>query len=142
VAEVFHGPWFVRVDSTEAGAAQQFSISGSDSSDGGFPGVPGESVSVSGDEWTLTMEWFDGSQFLPSRLRRSATYDVQAGLIVTLAADDGPPETADEDFNDLVLMLQSEDPDLNPIPPQGPPPDFTIPKGSLVPGEHPPDPEG
>jgi hypothetical protein len=138
--EVFHGPWFVRVERKDSVAAQRFVISGSDSSDGGYPGVPGESVSVTGDEWVLSMDWRTTGQFEPSRIRRSATYDVQNGLIITLGADDGPPATADEDFDDLIVVLQSEDPSLDPLRPGGNPYDFTIPEDIIIPGERDPNP--
>lgn len=133
MAEIFYGPWTIRVHSAEAENRQQFSINGSDN-DRVVAGTPGDSVLVSGDHWTVTMQWFDGIEFQPSRHRRSAIYDLQAGLTVTIAADDGPPDTADEDFNDLVLVLHCEDPEMNPIPPEGPLPDFTLPEDILVPG--------
>jgi hypothetical protein len=136
MAEIFHGPWAVHVESKNSFFAQRFVISGSDSSDNGYPGVPGQSIGVTGDEWTLTMDWLDGNQFRPSRIRQSATYDVQKGLIVTLGADDGPPETADRDFNDMIVVLQSEDPSLDPLTPSGNPYDFTIPEEIIVPGRY------
>jgi hypothetical protein len=132
--EVFHGPWSVRVEHKDSIFSQRFVISGSDSSDNGYPGVPGQSVSVTGKEWFLTMDWRDTGQFEPCRIRRSATYDVDEGLIVTLGADDGPLATADRDFDDLVLICQSQDPSLDPIP-RGDPYDFTIPESVIVPGE-------
>ncbi len=139
MAELFYGPWSVSVERKDSGYAQRFVIKGSDSSDGGYPGVPGESVGVTGEEWSLTMDWLDdNNQFRPSRVRRSARYDVQDAIIVTLAADDGPPETADQDFNDLVLVLRCEDPSLDPLRPSGNPYDFTITADMIVPGpEHP-----
>jgi hypothetical protein len=136
--EVFYGPWSIRVDQKESNLDQRFLISGSDNADGGYAGVVGFSIGVTGKEWTLTAEWLDGNQFRPSRLRRSARYDVQEGLIVTLGADDGQEPTADLDFNDMVLVLESEDPALDPIRPSGNPYDFTITENMLVPGkEHP-----
>ncbi len=76
------------------------------------------------------MGWFDGSAFQPSRIRRTATCDIDNGLTVTLYADEGPG-MGDGDFNDLVLTLRCRNPDINPPPPGKTPPSFTIPTDSI-----------
>jgi hypothetical protein len=130
--ESFSGPWSVSVQSTDSVFAQRFVIEGSDSSDGAYPATPGTSIGVTGGEWTISADWLDGNTFVHSAMLRTATYDVQDGLVVTLAADDSPPETADHDFNDMILILQCEDPALDPLRPNGIPYDFTVPEGTIV----------
>jgi hypothetical protein len=134
--EVFYGPWSISVDSKDSVFEQRFVIQGSDSSDGTYPGTTGTSVAVTGKQWTVTMEWLDGSTWQPSGVRRSATYTLQEGVVVTLAADDSPAGVADQDYNDLMVVMKYEDPSLNPLRPSGNPYDFTIPEGAIVRGEH------
>jgi hypothetical protein len=131
--ETFYGAWRIEVTGRDAVFDERFVITGSDNADGAYPGVIGEAVSVAGAEWILTMEWRDGGgPWQGSRLLRSATYTVMDGLIVSLGADDGPPATADADFNDVVLTCLSDDPDIDPNRPAGNPYDFSIPERSLV----------
>jgi hypothetical protein len=136
--QILHGPWFVEVQSVGGAHEQRFTIDRSDSSDGSRPGDPGESVMVDGKEWFLIMEWFDGSDFQPSRVRRSAACDIDHGLTITLHADEGPGQ-GDGDFDDLVLSLRCRNPDINPPAPSAPPPSFTLPAGSVT-GGPPPEP--
>src|SRR6266702_2363169 len=126
--QLFFGPWDIRVDAKDAVLTQKVEISGSDSSDGTYPGEVGTELRVVGERWTLRMLWLDGSMPRPSRIQRSAAYDAIGGLVVTLGADDGPPETADGDFNDMILIMKSPDPALDPLHPNGIPYDFTIPE--------------
>lgn len=48
--EIFHGPWFVEVQSVGGAHEQQFTITQSDSSNGSCSGAPAESVMVDGEE--------------------------------------------------------------------------------------------
>jgi hypothetical protein len=137
--QVFSGPWHVRVDTTDAVLTQQVQITGSDSSDGTYPGQVATEFQAMGESWTLRLLWLDGTTPRPSRIRRSATYTAVDGLIVTLGADDGPPETADGDFNDMIVVMKSRDPALDPLSPAGNPYDYTIPERFVV-GGHLPEP--
>ncbi len=135
MTEIFYGTWSIRVSVIRAGYAQRFIISGSAGSDGVYPGIVGSTLpQVTGSQWTVTMEWNDnaGSGWLPSEVRRSASYTVQDGLVVQLGADDGNAPGRDFDFDDLVLVCVNLDPDINPFPPGPPPFDFSLPKGTVV----------
>jgi hypothetical protein len=58
------------------------------------------------------MEWRDpGSSGLwqPSRIRAFACYSPDVGLVITLAADDSPRGTGDENFQDLILTATYQD---------------------------------
>lgn len=114
--EDFYGPWQLRVATKDAWLDQQVRITGSDAADGSYPGVPGTSFSVTGDHWQLTMDWRDpaGGPWSPSRIRRLASYSNDDGLVLTLGADDGPPETSDGDFNDMTVTAQYLDRTLDP----------------------------
>lgn len=131
--EIFYGPWRVEVVGGDAVRPQRFVIAGSDNADGAYPGALGTGVNVEGDHWTVTMEWQDHAVFRASEIARTATFDVQRGLLVTLGADD-LSGGGDRDFNDLILLLSSNDPELNPNPPSGNPYDFSYPESFLEPG--------
>lgn len=135
--EVFHGPWQVEVVGRDAWFDQQFVIAGSSNADGSYPGVVGQAVSVDGADWSLSLEWRDQGPWEPSRVQRSADYDVMLGLSVTLGADDGPVATADFDYNDVVILCRSLDPAHDPNRPTRNPYDFSIPEKVLVPSEQP-----
>lgn len=131
MTETFFGPWLVMVVSKDASFDEQFTITGSDASDGVYSGVPGtELQGVSGQGWTLTMEWNDnqGSGWQSSGVRRSASYTVQDGLVIVLGADDNYEDRRDGDFNDMVLICRSLDPEHHPLHPITNPYDFTHPE--------------
>lgn len=132
MTQTFYGEWFVQVVSRESAFDQRFVISGSDTSDGPYDGTPGVSTQVSGDSWTLTLEWNDyvGSGWQPSGVRESAEYTIQDGLVITLGADDNIEPVRDLDYNDVVVSCTSLDPSINP-PATDPPLDFTITEDQL-----------
>jgi hypothetical protein len=89
----------------------------------------GSVVSVTGDEWVLTagLETDDG-RFLQSRILKTATFDVEKGLLVQIAAT---AAVIDLHYH-LVLRCHSDDPALDPNP--GHPPEFSYPERLLVEG--------
>lgn len=134
MSETFYNEWAIHVDQNNALYSQRFVISRSASSDGSYAASLGMSpVTVSGEEWTLAMEWNDNnsSGWQASRIRRSAEYTVQGGFTIVLAADDGPAP-GDQDFDDLVLICKSLDPTTDPPLPTSNPYDFTISEEVLV----------
>ncbi|MEU2717951.1 hypothetical protein [Streptomyces sp. NPDC007205] len=132
MTQTFHGEWFVQVVSWESAFDQRFVISGSDSADGPYAGTPGVGTQVSGDRWTLTLEWNDNvaSGWQPSGVRKSAAYTIQDGLVITLGADDNVEPLRDLDYNDLVVSCTSLDQAINP-PASDPPLHFTITEDQL-----------
>lgn len=116
----------------ESAFSQRFVIGGSVGADGAYDGTPGVSVQVSGDAWTLDLEWNDNvaSGWQPSDVRKSADYTIGNGLVVTLGADDNVDAVRDRDFNDLVVACRSTDPAVDP-PATDPPLDFTITEDQL-----------
>lgn len=133
----FYGDWFVEVIGVDSAFSQRFVISGSDLADGAYDGVDGISARVSGEAWTIDLEWNDNasSGWQPSDVQKTATYTIDVGLVVTLGADDNVEELQDRDFNDMVVACTSLDPTVNP-PMTDPPLDFTITEDQL----RPPDP--
>jgi hypothetical protein len=74
------------------------------------------------------MSRLEGGSWLPSAVRRNAaTFTNSDGLVVWVGADDSPPGTLELDYDDMILVLTSEDPALNPDVPLTNPYDFTIP---------------
>jgi hypothetical protein len=127
MSEAFSGPWSVEVASLETAYAQRFMISGALTGDGLYPAATGFRVDVSGEAWILQLEWNDnaGSGWQLSDVRRSAEYTIREGLTVTLGADDNIDAVRDYDYNDVVLVCRSLDPEIDP-PAKDPPLDFTI----------------
>jgi hypothetical protein len=128
VSEVFYGRWSVRVLDSHFPQQQRFEISGSDAGDGFYFGTPDLTVSVSGAEWSLSMSRREGGLWLGSAVRRNAASFTNAdGLVVWVGADDSPPGTLELDYDDMILVLTSEDPSLNPGVPWTNRYDFTVP---------------
>ena len=130
--EVFYGPWEIRVLSKDADFSQRIVITGSDASDGDYPvaaagGGPGP---VSGTRWTMHAEWNDNasSGWQPSALRRTAAYTLADGLTVTIGIDDNADDVRDHDYNDVVVIATSLNPDHTPLHPVAAPLDFTVPE--------------
>jgi hypothetical protein len=139
MTEVFFGPWVVAVQSKDAGFEQRVVINGAAVGGGVHPGVVGTAIVVDGDRWELDLEWSDGGPWQPSAVRRTATFTPLDGLVVTLGGDDGPFAGADHDFDDLVVVVQSVDPALDPLHPDEIPFDFSLPEDHIVPEDQPPD---
>ena len=148
MSETFYGTWLIDVVSKDAAYSQRYIVSGSDRSDGAYPGdVTSPRLQVSGAEWTLTLDWNDNasSGWQTSRvIRRSTTFDVDNGLVVVLGIDDNWPANADNDFDDLVIRCQNIDPHLVPWYPHRQTIDFRLPRhkgrGDGKPGDGPTDP--
>jgi hypothetical protein len=124
--EVFYGPWSIEVIRALSGG--RLEVRNSDSLDGIYRvDTVGPLASITGDGWIMRsgIEGNNG-EFLPGRLLRSGTFDVEKGLQLEV---DMTLAVISLHFS-VRLLLRSEDPDLNPIP--GHPPDFTIPEDSLV----------
>ncbi len=150
MAETFYGSWFIDVVSKDADFIEQYVIQGSDRSDGTYiADTTTPRVHVSGEQWTLELQWNDnvGSGWQPSRIRRSdVRFTVEDGLVVVVGADDNFEAVADGDFNDVVLRLQNIDRHLIPWHPYRRKVDFTVkdnpnspsrpdPTGQQIPGE-------
>jgi hypothetical protein len=132
MTQTFFGQWSVEVVSLDAAFGERFLIGGSANADGAYDGTPGVRIQVSGDAWTLDLEWNDnaGSGWQPSDVRKTAEYTISNGLVVTLGADDNFDAVRDHDYNDVVLACRSLDPAIDP-PATDPPLDFTITEDQL-----------
>jgi len=127
--QVFYGAWRVEVVHGTLLPSERFVISGSDNADGAYPGQLGAAMTVTGDEWALMAGDIENDGRLSATpIRRSATYDVERGLLVTLAAT----RAVIAEHYYLVLVCQSEDPTLDPDHPSGTPYDFSIPESFIV----------
>lgn len=132
MAETFYGNWWIDVVGKDAWFSQRCVVSGSDRADGAYAADLGSPrLQVSGAEWTLALEWNNNvdSGWQPSRVvRRSVTFDVDAGLVVVLGVDDNWLHHADNDFDDVVIRCQNVDPHLVPWHPHRRTVDFRLPK--------------
>lgn len=115
MTETLYGPWQITIQQSVASFHQRFVIEGSQDSDGIYSVEIGASFIVSGSRWTLTPEWSrEAVEWLPSRIRKSMSFDVHSGLTITLSVDDGIAP-GDGDYNDLVLICRSLDPLTQPM---------------------------
>lgn len=132
MTETLYGPWSVEVTSVSAGFSERFVIKGSAGNDDAYPATPGLRLDVTGDAWTLQLEWNNnaGSGWQASHVQRSAEYTILDGLTVTLGADDNINEVRDFDYDDVILTCRSLDQEISP-PLKDPPIVFTITKGEL-----------
>ena len=143
MSETFYGDWSIVVTQKDAAFSERLVISGSDASDGAYPGLVGVGLAnVQGERWTLALQWNDnaGSGWQQSGIRRKARYTQTEGFVVSLGADDNVASAQDFDFNDLVVELRYNEPRLNPQPPVQNSFDFTITKDMLK-GKPPRDPK-
>ncbi len=134
MVETFFGDWSIEVQSAVAAFSQRFTITGSVGSDGVYLGTPGNRINrVSGQGWRLTMQWDDtiGSGWQASAVKRSASFSITDGMILTLGADDNFPPLRDFDYNDMILVCKYLNPVVNPAPIPNPY-DFTIPENIVV----------
>jgi hypothetical protein len=126
----FEGGWLLEIASKDADFGQRFIVSGSDASDGAYPGEVGTPpVTVTGLNWTVDFEWNDnaGSGWQPSAVRKTgAECTLDIGLVIILGVDDNRPEFRDNDFNDVVLRCRCVEPALIPWVPFVNPYDFSI----------------
>jgi hypothetical protein len=132
MTETFYGTWLIDVVGKDAWYSQRYVISDSDRADGIYAAdLTTPRLLVSGQEWTLTLEWNDnaGSGWQVSRTRRlPVDFTAKDGLVVVLGVDDNWPQFADGDFDDVVLRCQNIDPELIPWYPFVQKIDFSLPK--------------
>ena len=142
--QTFHGPFLVKVVDVNAPAQQRLVVSGSDASDGSHHGEIGDTVQVTGATWTLDLQFFapepaDPSGWVFSLVQQSVAFTVEDGLVFTLRASNSSGFIGEiPEFDDMVVTVTSTNPDLNPMHPHAPPPDFSLPEG----GEREPPPPG
>ena len=124
MAEIFYGPWNVRLDHVDPYFRQRFSISGSDAADGRYEVSSGQAVNlqVTGVSWSIIFEIqpfppTGGEAWDQRTVRRATRFEPPDGLIVQL--DTAPPR--------LSLICVSMDPAVNPDTTANPY-DFTIPE--------------
>ena len=130
----FFGNWNVQVLHKDAWFDERFVVTGSDTADGAYMGIPGAGPGpVTGGEWIISMEWNDnaGSGWRPSDIRRTADYTIADGLVVFLGADDNYPALRDGDYNDMIVVCRNLDPSLQPLHPLTNPYDFSLPRETL-----------
>lgn len=98
------GNWNVAVKAKNAAYEQQFVISGAATGNGVYPGVPGTSVNVTGQQWTIAIKANPGTGFqlsdtkikFPTKVGGNYTFDI-------LSNDSG----GDADFDDLILTCST-----------------------------------
>src|ERR1051325_194962 len=112
MAEAFRGRWRLLCTGKNAGFDERFRVTGADSGNGTYDGVPGVTVDVSGANWTVTLEWNDnqGSGWQESAVQRVGGFLNPIVQTQDLRADDNFPALRDGDFDDLIVRAEQLDP--------------------------------
>lgn len=124
------GTWTLTAIAKLADWDQRIVISGSTNADGAHPMVPGTVIpNVRGIDFDVRSQAFNPAMgvWLDSFQREVMAWDPVKGVFLTISADDRT-SAPDADFNDLVVVCTTTDPELTPPRLLGPPMDLTIPE--------------
>ena len=124
------GTWTLRATALNAGWDQRLLITGSTTADGAYPMLVGTVVAgITGVEVDVRPQAFNPvvGHWVDSLQRESMSWDPVAGVVVTISADD-QTDAPDLDYDDLVVVCTTSDPELVPPPLEGPPLDLTVPE--------------
>ncbi len=95
------GSWTLRVKTHESAFAQRFVVSGATTGNGIYDGMVGNTVFVTGAQWSLTVQHRPTRQAWLDSAQRIGLPNLEAGLLrFEIAANDGG---LDDDYDDLVL---------------------------------------
>ncbi|MFW9801794.1 MAG: hypothetical protein ACFFFC_04040 [Candidatus Thorarchaeota archaeon] len=108
MAETFRGRWRITVKGRQASFDQRFVITGSDTSDGTYPGVVGSpEIIVDGAAgWQVQIQHNDGSGWKDSLMRQANQVVNGASLQLDIESEDW----TDMDWTDLVLAMEKVGP--------------------------------
>lgn len=122
------GQWTIKVVSVNAGWQQQIQISGSSGYDGVYLAVPGFTLPYVDGEMEITAQAYNPASgvWIDSLMQSTLAWSNTSGLEMQICVDDNPPD-GDLDFNDVVLLCTTADPELT-SPLAGPRPDLSIPE--------------
>ncbi|MGY4827813.1 hypothetical protein ACVNIS_04445 [Sphaerotilaceae bacterium SBD11-9] len=96
------GSWTLRVASRNAAYAQRFVVRGAEFGNGVYDGIVGQTVFVSGRQWSLQIQHLAGRRPWADSLQRIGLPRVEGGVLsFGLASNDGG---LDNDYDDLVLV--------------------------------------
>ncbi len=98
------GNWKVTVKSKNASYAQRFIISGATIGNGVHAGVPGTSVNVVGNQWSIAIQNNPGAGFQLSDIMVKFPHRVGCNYVFDIWSNDAG---SDKDFNDLVLTCST-----------------------------------
>lgn len=124
------GTWTLTAIAKLAAWDQRIVIAGSTNADGAHPMVAGTVVpNVRGVDFEVKPQAFNPvlAQWLDSFQVDSMSWDPIKGVMLTISADDRS-STPDADFNDLVVVCTTTDPELMPPRFNAPRMDLTIPE--------------
>ena len=132
--EEFSNKWAIKTVEGSENLLTSLTVSGSDGSDGTFPGGFGNPINltVSGARWRLTMVFVEIEAFggpLPAQIRRFASCDIQNGLVKTFTDVPGGLFVLENGLP--VLRCKNLDPDVTPFEGAVNPFDFSISRDML-----------
>lgn len=112
MAEIFRGRWRLRVSLKNAEYRQRILIEGASSGNGAYDGVVGTEFVVDGDSWMVRLQWNNdaGSGWRDSAVFRAVGSVSPLVLVHILRADDNFESKRDNDYDDLVVFCEDQDP--------------------------------
>lgn len=110
--QAFNGRWKLTVVAKNAGFAHRIRVTGAVTGNGVYASMPGTVASVSGPAWSVFLEWSDGagSGWQESAVARAEGFPTPITRSVELRADDNFPAQRDNDYDDLIVLAESQDP--------------------------------
>lgn len=128
------GSWIVTVTGLNAGWMQAVRISNSNGANGIYQAAAGQEIGrFRGDNLEVTPMHLDPAvgRWAESLAEAKAEWDDLVGLVVTIFADDNPPN-GDLDFDDLVIRCVPLDVELTSPNAGGQRLDLTIPENQVI----------
>jgi hypothetical protein len=104
------GRWKIKVLAKNAGWDQRFLITGSNSSDGNYPGIVGTRIESEGANWTIHIQSKDPNDWVDSDMRIGP--EIPSGISSIRIIESNDQGGTDVDFDDLVLEIRKKQ---NPI---------------------------
>lgn len=98
------GNWTVTVTVKSAAFPQRFIITGATTGNGIHPGIPGTSVNVTGDQWSIGIQHDPGNGYRSSDLRVKSPVMSAGDYVFNIESNDSG---RDQDFNDLILTCRT-----------------------------------
>lgn len=98
------GNWTVTVKSKSAAYPQRFVVQGAATQNGVHSGIPGTSVNVTGNQWSIAVQSDPGTGWQTSNTQLQFPHQAGGNYEFDIRSDDA---AGDSDFNDLILTCST-----------------------------------
>jgi hypothetical protein len=107
MALAIQGDWKIKVTVKNAGFDQRFIVSGSDASDGIYPGMVGTRIEAGGANWSIQIQNRSSASSAWVNSDMQIGPETPSGISVIRVVESND-QGADQDFDDLVLELRKK----------------------------------